>query len=361
MVDVIRNAVPQTAKSDPDQPGMVAGAADRFLESVNGVFASSKSAGVPELFRRLRGVVTEHCDLFPPSRDLLPLIDEVLAGEGKDNPLAMLDQVFAIVGAVKQACLAEPKIVLAELAGLADWLTNFKPADPVEVLRGLRELTDDGRVLPPLIAQTIVARARGDISAALDSANEILHDPALVRQIFPSRRRPRRGDTVSYRVRIDLRGTKPPVWRRLELASDLHLDELHTVIQVAFDWSDTHLYLFASGSGPYERDAEHYLCPYEAEEGQVGIPAEEVRLDEVLTDAGDKLFYVYDFGDDWKHLIKLEAVAEFSDTAPRTQCTAGRRPGPLEDCGGVDAYEAGAEGIPFDLTEINKALSARRI
>ncbi len=32
----------------------------------------------------------------------------------------------------------------------------------------------------------------------------------------PSRRRPRRAEVVTYRVRIDLKGTRPPLWRRLE-------------------------------------------------------------------------------------------------------------------------------------------------
>lgn len=50
----------------------------------------------------------------------------------------------------------------------------------------------------------------------------------------PSRRRPRRADTVTYRIRADLRGTRPPLWRRLELASDLHLDRVHDIMQAAF-------------------------------------------------------------------------------------------------------------------------------
>jgi Plasmid pRiA4b ORF-3-like protein len=49
----------------------------------------------------------------------------------------------------------------------------------------------------------------------------------------PSRRRPRRSEVVTYRVRIDLNRTRPPLWRRLELASDLFLDQVHEVIQVA--------------------------------------------------------------------------------------------------------------------------------
>jgi hypothetical protein len=203
-----------------------------------------------------------------------------------------------------------------------------------------------------------------------------------------SRRRPRRAGAVTYRVRVDLSGTRPPVWRRLELSSGLFLDELHDVIQAAFGWTDSHLHRFGSGPAYYSPETEYYLCPFEVEEGEPGIPEEEVRLDEVLQDAGETLFYGYDFGDDWQHVIRLEAVLPRSEPAPLAVCTGGRRPGPPEDCGGVEGYElivaatdpdnpghaaAVAElrhrygdGIhfeafritPFDVTEVNDAIAA---
>ncbi|HEX5255606.1 MAG TPA: hypothetical protein VFW69_17360 [Mycobacterium sp.] len=58
----------------------------------------------------------------------------------------------------------------------------------------------------------------------------------------------------------------------------------------------------------YSRKTEYYLCPFSVDEGDEGVPEEQVRLDEVLVDVGDKLFYGYDFGDDWQHVIRLEAV-----------------------------------------------------
>jgi len=155
----------------------------------------------------------------------------------------------------------------------------------------------------------------------------------------PSRRRPRRSEAVTYRVRIDLNRTRPPLWRRLELASDLFLDQVHGVIQVALGWTDSHLHQFGSGPGHYDPETEHYLCPFQVEDGETGIPEEDVRLDEVLADVGDRLFYDYDFGDDWQHTIKLEAVLPRRDSGPRAVCVAGRRDGPAEDCGGVYAYE----------------------
>src|ERR1022692_3845756 len=76
----------------------------------------------------------------------------------------------------------------------------------------------------------------------------------------PSRRRPGRPGVVTYRVRVDLEETSPPLWRRLELASDLYLDEVHAVIQAAFGWTDSHLHRFGSGPEYYSRDTEYYLC-----------------------------------------------------------------------------------------------------
>lgn len=163
-------------------------------------------------------------------------------------------------------------------------------------------------------------------------------DDLLAETRPPVRRRPRRTEPVTLRVRADLVGTKPPVWRRLELGSDLFLDEVHEIMQAAFGWTDSHLHRFGCGPSYYSRETEYYLCPFSADDGDEGVPEEEVRLDEVLVDVGDKLFYTYDFGDDWQHVIRLEAVLAREASAPRAICTGGRQPGPAEDCGGVGGY-----------------------
>jgi hypothetical protein len=60
--------------------------------------------------------------------------------------------------------------------------------------------------------------------ADLDDMVAGLAEQGADRPVPPSRRRPRRGLTVTYRVRVELPGTDPLVWRRIELASDLTLD-----------------------------------------------------------------------------------------------------------------------------------------
>ncbi len=155
----------------------------------------------------------------------------------------------------------------------------------------------------------------------------------------PSRRRARRADVVTYRVRVDLADTKPPLWRRLDLASDMHLDELNDVLQIAFGWTNSHLHQFSVGENPHDLDTERFLTPFDVEEGDEGTLENEVRLDELLADIGDRLYYAYDFGDGWEHTVRLEAVHPRDADVPRATCTAGRRPGPPEDCGGVAGYE----------------------
>lgn len=77
----------------------------------------------------------------------------------------------------------------------------------------------------------------------------------------PELRRPSRYETALYRVRVDLDHATPPIWRQLDLRSDLPLDVVHQVLQSAFDWSDSHLHRFALGGNPYGPNSQLSLCP----------------------------------------------------------------------------------------------------
>lgn len=154
-----------------------------------------------------------------------------------------------------------------------------------------------------------------------------------------SRRHPRRDDVVVFRVRAELAGTAEPLWRRLDLASYMFLDDLHEVLQAAFGWTDSHLHRFASGDSYYGKNTEYYLMPFEVDEGEDGVPEEQVRLDEVLARPGDSLFYCYDFGDDWQHILRFEEVLPSHPGGSQAVCVDGKGPSPAEDCGGVHGYD----------------------
>jgi len=156
---------------------------------------------------------------------------------------------------------------------------------------------------------------------------------------------PRLGERAAFVVRVDLDGAKPPIWRRLRLASDLTLAQLHDILQVAVGWADSHLHQL--GMGPRARDPllEPFLTPYDLSEGEQGIPEAGVHLDQVLGAAGDRLYYDYDFGDDWKHTIKLEKVEPWADGDPVAACLDGRRACPPEDVGGLWGYQEMLEAL----------------
>jgi hypothetical protein len=44
-----------------------------------------------------------------------------------------------------------------------------------------------------------------------------------------------------YQFKVVLRGISPMIWRRLLLRSDQSIADLHYTIQIAMDWSDSHL------------------------------------------------------------------------------------------------------------------------
>ncbi len=153
----------------------------------------------------------------------------------------------------------------------------------------------------------------------------------------PSRRRPRREESLTYRIRVDLDGIKPPIWRRIEVSSHLTLDRLHHLLQTAMGWTDSHLHDFVSGAIATDRLAEHYLSQASIDEDLEGIDETTVRLDELLVEPGDRLFYVYDFGDNWTHTLRLESVSGGEPVLATV--LAGARSCPPEDCGGTWGYE----------------------
>lgn len=140
-------------------------------------------------------------------------------------------------------------------------------------------------------------------------------------------------------MRVELEHVEPAVWRLIEVPSDLTLDRLHDVLQVAMGWTNSHLHQFASGDALYGANPERYLMPSSIDEGMVGIDETRVRLDEVLAEPGDCLWYEYDFGDSWEHRLVLEQVRPHNPEAAPIRCLAGANACPPEDSGGIGGYQ----------------------
>ncbi len=143
----------------------------------------------------------------------------------------------------------------------------------------------------------------------------------------------------TLRVSAALAYTDPPIWRRFDLASDLRLDELHRVLQEAFEWEGGHRHQFSVEGRVWEDGSAAGFGPGPVGEGPNPEPESKARLGQVLAAGGDRLEYVYDFGDSWEHMLVLEEIVEPAPGAPRARVIDGDRAAPLEDCGGVPGYE----------------------
>ena len=218
-----------------------------------------------------------------------------------------------------------------------------------------------------------LARFR-EITAGLepDQLHSLLGDlmgaanrPAL-RPPRPDHRRGAPATPQVLTVRVDLSAATPPIWRRLELRTELTLKDVHEVLQTAFAWAGYHLWRFSAGGGPFDRSSQLFLCEFDVEEGEdEGVPAGEVRVGELLQEREDRLEYVYDYGDDWELRIVVESVREAEASDPPARATGGRRTAPPEDCGGLREAEELATVLEnparFDLAELDEALQAEAV
>ena len=135
----------------------------------------------------------------------------------------------------------------------------------------------------------------------------------------------------TYQLKIALKGTKPPIWRRLRIASSVSLEELHSAIQVAMGWTDSHLHQFVVGWDCYGTPDPDW--------GDMEMKDERrYKLHQVMTKEKDSIVYEYDFGDGWTHKVTLEKILPFNPEAILPQCVTGKGACPPEDVGGIWGY-----------------------
>jgi hypothetical protein len=155
----------------------------------------------------------------------------------------------------------------------------------------------------------------------------------------PGRRHPRRESPATLQLRVQLEGAFPAVWRRLEVASDLGLGDLHDVLQVVFGWEDYHLHRFTTG--PEREPGAVFACTAdlaEAFDDDPSVPTWDVRLDELLAEPGERLHYQYDYGDNWWLTLEVEDIEDGHVPPGRAASWGGAAANPPEDCGGIHGY-----------------------
>lgn len=135
----------------------------------------------------------------------------------------------------------------------------------------------------------------------------------------------------TFRIKL-LQVSKPPVWRVVQVPAQFSFARFHEVIQAAFGWWNYHLYEFIPG----KRILWAIGIPSD-EDWQEVKDARKIKLSEIFDQEGQKLVYVYDFGDYWQHQVTLEAISD--KNVRKAQLIDGKGLCPHEDCGGVPGYQ----------------------
>src|SRR3954467_2209651 len=109
-----------------------------------------------------------------------------------------------------------------------------------------------------------------------------------------------RAPTSVHQLKITLTGSRPPIWRRLQVSSTINLRRLHDVIQATMGWTQSHLYEFEIGGVAFGEPDPDFGMPVRS--------AKSTQLRRVAPETGARFGYLYDFGDGWEHKLVVEKV-----------------------------------------------------
>lgn len=156
----------------------------------------------------------------------------------------------------------------------------------------------------------------------------------------------------AYQLKITIKGSKPPVWRRVLVPEGITFEELHRIIQAAFCRTDDHLYEFEFRS-----------------EGVRVAPSEEGGLQNskyILTGTAiDKLVsgankFIYTCHN-WDYAIQVEdVIADYKESF--AQVIKFKGDSIPESCGDMAGYyelleQASKKIKPYHIEDVNKRLS----
>ena len=137
--------------------------------------------------------------------------------------------------------------------------------------------------------------------------------------------------TKILEIKIELREVRPAVLRRVQVPGELTLAGLHEVVQVAMGWTDSHLHEFDVDGARYGQGDPDWGFDEVRDEARAALFR--------LVGPGDRMGYLYDFGDGWAHRLTVEKVLAPEPGVRYPRCVSGRRACPPEDVGGPWGYD----------------------
>lgn len=226
--------------------------------------------------------------------------------------------------------------------------------DKIKEMEELSDMSDEDILNDPELLENPLFRELADIYGKLMDSFQPPFAEDSQKKVVPFPAKQTNLDSLIYQLRIDIKGFKPPIWRRVLVPANSTFADLHQVIQRLFEWEDSHLHSFEV-SGFLIEPAAQFDIDFELFYDEEPMNSEDIHLKEILYE-NCSFTYTYDFGDDWEHKIKLEKIFSLEEFAEEFSqysadslpvCIKGKGDAPMEDSRFGEAF------IPFDLDEIN--------
>jgi hypothetical protein len=97
------------------------------------------------------------------------------------------------------------------------------------------------------------------------------------------------------------------IWRRIKIAAQHTLLDLHNIIQDVFGFYDDHLYAFYMSNKAWSGDC------YNSPQCDTGPYVHEAKIGDLDLYVGKRILYLFDFGDEWHFKILVEEIKENED------------------------------------------------
>jgi hypothetical protein len=145
-----------------------------------------------------------------------------------------------------------------------------------------------------------------------------------------------------YQLRIELLDLRPAIWRQILVRGSVELSRLHVILLITMGWDGGHVHEYVIGDKNYGEVDPLFRS---------NVPDDPPLLDEAEATLAAALgerksfTYVYDYGDNWQHRVKVEKILPADPDLRSPLCLDGRNACPPEDVGGGPGYIEFLEAI----------------
>lgn len=128
-----------------------------------------------------------------------------------------------------------------------------------------------------------------------------------------------------FELLLRLADVSTDVWRRVRISSGATLARAQRVFCVSFGWPGGRPHAFSAG-------------PLRYESAGIDDPLVDLRLRQLLPDAGTSLEFEYGAGEPWRVLVRVERMLPAGDALATPRCVAGEGESPPLESGGANLW-----------------------